>query len=241
MTLDADPQRLMPPLAALKGSIAAAEFVLRRTSNPGPVREAIEELIERAEDDDGGKLDFATLCIGVADTVAEELTKRLAPVRVFGSASTWLPLVGPLGPSPLDLVFATGALMAADRAIELQRTVGDFDAAFHAGMTAAQAGNLAMLTEMAIACSRLAGEAMFIAGRRDIERAMRAAESRSRSKRAALGGAATARFTDEELSAFCQGWIAKHRRTHGVRAAAAVHFNVSEAAIGKRLKRIRTR
>ena len=57
---------------------------------------------------------------------------------------------------------------------------------------------------------------------------------------AARGGAATREFSDVDLLGVYAKWSARHGRDRGARRAAAAHFNVTETAIGKRLKKIRT-
>jgi hypothetical protein len=140
-------------------------------------------------------------------------------------------------------VFAVGALVVGARLVRLQSKAAtllrdllkpDFAVKVPSVREALYA------TELVIRCCRLAAESAFISGRVDVQQHTRWQEAEARSERAAQGGQATRKFSDEDLSAFYAKWQGERGQMRGVRVAAALHFGVSETAIGKRVRKIRT-
>ena len=143
----------------------------------------------------------------------------------------------------VEHVFAVGALVAGARLLMLQKKASTLLRDLMKPEFAFKAPDIREAlysTELVIGCCRLAAEAMFISGRVDMRERVMQQEAEVRSERAAHGGRATRKLSDDELSAFCAEWQAKHGRKRGERKAAAAHFGVSDTAIGCRLKKIRT-
>jgi hypothetical protein len=92
----------------------------------------------------------------------------------------------------------------------------------------------------ALECQGLVSDAVFMLGGDDMRRVTLETEGMRRRANAAKG-APKPTFSDSALNQFVKDWTAKYNgRIHGVRTAAAQHFGVTDTAIGKRLRKIRT-
>lgn len=205
----------------------------------------ITECVINAEDAADDKGPMESVLLESADKIARQVNAPDGALNTRLTAEGWLVPEMPRATYRVQIehVFAVGALLCGARLVRQQRKAARLLRDLlkpDLTVPVPDVREALYSTELVIGCCRLSAEAMFIMGRVDMQQFTRQQEAQARSERAARGGQARREFSDDDLTAFYVAWQARHGRRRGARKAAALQFGVTEAAIGKRLKRIRT-
>lgn len=226
---DDDLDRLAWPLLEAAQMLRLARFVLANVGiTDDETRRIADRLIAATAKQSADLVQY--------DSVAREVN-GLRPV--LGPDGWTVPMMPPSQYRvQAEHVAAVAALLVGRRLIELQP--GMSKVALALSNTVGERDRIADLNLAALAgqCCIHAANAVFMVGRTDMRAATEAAEALRRSEAGRKGGAPQ-QFSDADLVQFVAEWQAREGKRRGAIKDAARHFDVTDRAIGLRLKSIR--